>query len=61
MSNRFDAIIKARVDVEQKRALQAAAQARQLKEADIIRELVREYLDALRPQSATLTTGNGVT
>jgi hypothetical protein len=59
-ASRFDAIIKARVDVEQKRALQAIAKARQLKEADIVRELLREYLAELQT-GQTLATGNGVT
>jgi hypothetical protein len=42
---RLDAVIKARVASEQKRAIQEIAKARQLKEADILREIIRRYLE----------------
>jgi predicted transcriptional regulator len=45
-SDPFDAEIKARVDEKQKRALKRLAKARQLRSSDILREAVREYLEA---------------
>lgn len=47
----MDATIRARVRLEQKRALDAIATARQLKLPDIVREALRFYLANL-PQSA---------
>lgn len=42
----LDAEIKARIPEQQKRALQALARERHLKVADIIREAIREKVEA---------------
>jgi len=41
---RMDAVIKARIGRDQKKAIQDIARARQLKPADVLREALRIYL-----------------